>query len=152
MKLAEALILRADSQKRLAQLRDRLGRNALVQEGESPAEPPAGLLAEYEQVAAQWLDLVQRINRTNSTTPLDGVQTIADAIARRDNLKERWSAYSSLASQASVSQQRYGRSEIKMLPAVNVVDIQRVADGLAREHRDLDSRIQAANWATELVD
>ncbi len=54
MKLAEALILRADSQKRLAQLRDRLGRNALVQEGESPAEPPAGLLAEYEQVAAQW--------------------------------------------------------------------------------------------------
>ena len=36
MKLAEALIQRADCQKRIAQLRQRLTRSAKVQEGEQP--------------------------------------------------------------------------------------------------------------------
>ena len=47
MKLAEALSERADIQKRIQQLRSRLRRNALVQEGEKPAEDPHALLEEY---------------------------------------------------------------------------------------------------------
>ena len=43
MKLAEALILRADCQKRIAQLKSRLLTNAKVQEGDAPAEPPQEL-------------------------------------------------------------------------------------------------------------
>lgn len=50
MKLAEALILRADYQKRLAQLRERIKANARVQEGESPAEEPQALIAETVRV------------------------------------------------------------------------------------------------------
>ncbi|MEM8557071.1 MAG: hypothetical protein AAGG50_04525, partial [Bacteroidota bacterium] len=38
MKLAEALILRADLQKRLAQLRQRVMQNVKTQEGDAPAE------------------------------------------------------------------------------------------------------------------
>jgi hypothetical protein len=45
MKLAEALILRADSQKRVEQLRQRLTRAARVQEGENPPENPQELMA-----------------------------------------------------------------------------------------------------------
>ena len=45
MKLAEALIQRADHRKRLDQLRERLVRVARVQEGDAPAEDPAALLA-----------------------------------------------------------------------------------------------------------
>ena len=50
MKLAEALALRADLQKRAAQLQTRLNNNAKVQEGERPAEDPQGLLAELDTV------------------------------------------------------------------------------------------------------
>jgi len=46
MKLAEALILRADCQKRLAQLQQRLARSAVIQEGEAPPENPQVLIAE----------------------------------------------------------------------------------------------------------
>lgn len=44
MKLAEVLILRADCQKRIDQLRQRLLRSAKVQEGEQPPENPQQLL------------------------------------------------------------------------------------------------------------
>ena len=40
MKLAEALIERADLQRRLEQLKQRLNQNAQYQEGEEPAEEP----------------------------------------------------------------------------------------------------------------
>ena len=46
MKLAEALIWRADAKKRLEQLKTRLVRVAKVQEGDAPAEDPKALLAE----------------------------------------------------------------------------------------------------------
>ena len=46
MKLAEALQERADLNRRIAQLRSRLESNALVQEGEKPAEDPNELWQE----------------------------------------------------------------------------------------------------------
>ena len=49
MKLAEALIERADLQRHLAQLQARLLQNAQYQEGESPAEDPVALLDEYRR-------------------------------------------------------------------------------------------------------
>jgi hypothetical protein len=48
MKLAEALILRADCQKRFAQLKSRLLTNAKIQEGDKPAEKPRELIRELE--------------------------------------------------------------------------------------------------------
>ena len=48
MKLAEALQERADLDRRVQQLQQRLENNAMVQEGESPAEDPAELLAELD--------------------------------------------------------------------------------------------------------
>ena len=63
MKLAEALQLRADLQKRMAQLAGRLYDNATVQEGEQPAEDPKELLAEYEDCIVQLEDLMARINQ-----------------------------------------------------------------------------------------
>ena len=43
MKLAEALVLRSDTKKRLEQLRARFNSSALVQEGEAPPEDPQQL-------------------------------------------------------------------------------------------------------------
>ena len=46
MKVAEALALRADLQKRLEQLKQRLVKNARIQEGDKPEEDPVELQAE----------------------------------------------------------------------------------------------------------
>ena len=152
MKLAEALILRADSSRRVEQLRQRLLRSAKVQEGNQPAEDPQELIAELERVSGQLEQFVQRINRTNSNTMLDEAMSLSDALAVRDNLKLKQGIYQNLAQAAVVTQDRYSKSEVKFTSTVDVAAIQRRADDLARRHRDLDAKIQEANWRTELLD
>ena len=152
MKLAEALMLRADYQKRAEQLKQRLNQNAKVQEGDTPAENPADLLAELERIAGDLVSLIQRINRTNSATLLEGAQTLADALAERDVLQLRLGAYRELAQAASITQTRATRSEVKFHSTVNVGEVEQEADRLAKAYRELDARIQAANWLTEVLE
>ena len=152
MKLAEALIQRADHRKRLDQLRERLLRVARVQEGDEPAEDPAALLAEVERTAAGLTSLIQRINRTNATTALDDGRTIADAIAERDTLQLRHSIVTALVQAAIIKQDRFTKSEVRFQSTVNVAGLQQQADDLAQAYRELDTKIQAANWLVELVD
>ena len=152
MKLAEALILRADSQKRIAQLKSRLNTNAKVQEGDAPAETPQDLIAELNRVSIELLDLIKRINRTNSTTVFAGATTISDALAERDVLAVQRAVYLDLANTAAISHDRYSRSEVKYVATINVAEMQKRADELAKKYRDLDTRIQELNWQTELVD
>lgn len=151
MRLAEALILRADCQKRLEQLKTRLVRSAKVQEGEQPPEQPGELLDEVERTAAELESLIRRINRTNATTPL-GDGTLTDALAARDVLGARRAIYADLAAAATVTQDRYSKSEVKFKSTVSVADMQKRADALARAFRELDARIQEANWRTELIE
>lgn len=152
MKLAEALILRADAQKRVEQLRQRINSNAQVQEGETPAEDPQALLTEFEGVTNQLARLIRQINLTNVATKLDSDLTLADALAERDILKLRHSVYIGLAQAAAGQQMRYSRSEIRLRSTVNVAEIQAQADQVARTHRELDTQIQAANWLTDLIE
>jgi len=151
MKIAEALALRSDLQNRLEQLKQRLVKNARTQEGDVPAENPIELESELEEVAQQLTSMIQRINRTNAATRF-GSQTLADALAERDVLKIRYNAYRELANAASTAQGRTTRSEIKFISTVSVAATQRKADDLAREYRELDTRIQEADWLTVLQD
>lgn len=152
MKLAEGLSLRSDRQRRLEQLRQRLTRNALVQEGESPSEEPLELLVELDRLVGELLSLIQRINRTNAATTLEDGTSLSDALALRDVLGLQQKAYAALAEAASVSKARVSRSEVKYRGTVNVPETQRRADDLARDQRLLDARIQELNWRTELLD
>jgi hypothetical protein len=152
MKLAEALILRADCQKRFQQLQARVLRSAKVQEGDEPAENPTELLAELEGVSGELAALIKRINKTNATTAFREDQTLADALAERDVLALRRNVYSGLAQAAAVTQDRYSRSEVKFKSTVNVTEVQKRADDLAKSYRELDSRIQELNWGVELIE
>jgi len=152
MKLAEALILRADYQKREERLQQRLVRNAKAQEGDSPAENPPELIEELERTTAELTRLIQRINKTNSVTTLEGETTISDALAVRDILGSKQAVYRDLAQAASITQDRYTKSEVKFRSTVNVAEIQRRADSLAQEHRVLDAKIQEGNWRTDLLE
>ncbi len=151
MKLAEALILRADSQKRIGQLKSRLNSNAKVQEGDTPAETPQDLIAELGRVSNELLDLIKRINRTNSATAFAGATTISDALAERDVLAVQRAVYLDLANSAAITHDRYSKSEVKYVSTINVAEMQKRADELAKKYRDLDTRIQQLNWQTELV-
>lgn len=150
MKLAEALILRADSQRRLEQLRLRLLRGAKVQEGDEPAEDPHVLLDEFELTASLLTRLIQQINRTNSTVQLEEGMTLSDALALRDVLQLRQNTYRDLAKAAAITQDRMTKSEIRFRSTVSVQEVQKQADTLAKEHRELDAKIQALNWQAEL--
>jgi Family of unknown function (DUF6847) len=153
MKLAEALANRADLQKRIEQMRGRLQKSALVQEGESPPEDPQELLEETERLISELEGYVRRINKTNlSATLADGETTLTDALARRDALTLRYGVLKILVSTASDRLPHYGRAEIRILPAVEVGPLRRTMDELARQRRELDTSIQEANWAIDLTE
>lgn len=150
MKLAEALILRADYQTRMSQLQNRLLRNAKVQEEQTPAEDPAALLAEVEEVSAALTVLIQRINATNAASQMEPGVTLSDMLAVRDVLKSKHAVYSTLADTATVTQDRYSKSEVKFFSTVNVAAIQAQADAIAKTLREVDTKIQEANWRIAL--
>jgi hypothetical protein len=152
MKLAEALLLRADCQKRMEQLKSRLLGSAKIQEGEAPPEDPQKLLTEVETVADQLVDLIKRINRTNSMTHFAEGLSLADALAERDVLVLRRGTYNDLATFASMRQDRITRSEVKYLSTVDVASTRKQADELAKSYREFDARIQELNLKTELID
>lgn len=150
MKLAEALALRADIQKRIAQLGSRLRLNALTQEGEQPAENPQELLVELERLIGELTSLMNRINQANLRTEVETGVTLTEALARRDTLKQYHDILNAVADAASSQGNRYSKTEIRMLPTVDVRALRRQIDDLAQQRRQLDVAIQAANWATEL--
>ena len=149
MKLAEALILRADLQKRLEQLRERLNANALVQEGETPAEDPLALLEELARCSEQLETLVARINLTNASTIKEG-KTLTELLAKRETLTQRVSILRSFLDSASRMVVRGSRSEVKVHSTVPVAQLRRDLDTLSEQLRILDTGIQSSNWLTEL--
>lgn len=152
MKLAEALVLRSDTKKRLEQLRGRLNASALVQEGEAPPEDPQVLLAELEMLTADFERLVIGINRTNSSASIEGVGSLTVALARRDALDVKFSVLSGFLEAASSRVNRYSRTEIKLVSTVDVATLRKQLDEVARSRRDLDSQIQGMNWTTDLLE
>ncbi len=150
MKLAEALQARADLNHRIEQLRERLGNNAIVQEGEAPAEEPRDLLRELDSCIATLEELIARINLTNCQTKSEG-DSLTELLARRDALTVKLSTYRDLVYSASQTGRRATRTEIRILSTVNVRVLQKQTDKMAMDLRLLDNRIQAANWTTELL-
>ena len=149
MKLAEALMQRSDLQTRLEQLRERMKANALVQEGEKPAEDPAVLLEELSSGTAQLEALIARINLTNAAVQKDG-KTLTELLARREALTLRISIARSLLETASRPIMRGSRMEVKIHSTVDVAAIRKETDDLARELRLLDTAIQSTNWTEDL--
>jgi len=151
MKLAEALILRADTQKRITEIRQRAVRNAKVQEGSRPSEDPQALLTQLREMYAQLTSLIQRINRTNTVTPFDETLSMADALAVRDTMGGRQAMLRELAQASTPSQDRFTRTEIRFESVMDAGALQKEADQLARQRRELDTRVQELNWLTDLV-
>ena len=150
MKLAEALNQRADLQKRLAQLKERLSNNVKVQEGDSPAEKPEDLFVELNASLKELESLIVRINKTNQET-LWGGRTLTEIIAAKDVLSLHLSTLRAVLEAANVRSDRYSRNEIKFVRTIDVTELQKKVDSLSKELRELDSSLQQANWRTDLL-
>ena len=148
--LAEALQMRADIKTRISQLHSRLNDNAKVQEGEAPAEDPLRLIELLNAECSAYEELIRRINLTNAATVLDG-QTLTALLARRDTLSLELSIMRDFLQQASQRIDRYSKTEIKILPTVDVTAMQKTVDAKSKELRQLDAAIQKLNWNTMLI-
>jgi hypothetical protein len=155
MKLAEALLLRADRNRTLEQLKHRIAVSARYQEGENPPEDARDLVGAASAVLDELEVLIRNINRTNSGTVMTDGRTVTDALAERDVLRLRYSMLKVSADAASGTSQQAGfmrttRSELKYLRALDVRDLRQQASDVARRARELDARVQQVNWTTEL--
>ena len=150
MKLAEALMLRSDIQKKLASLRERVGANAVVQDGDTPHEDPAKLLDESVAVLTELESLVIRINEANEAHKLPDGRTLSQAIARRGTLTARHSLLQHALASSKKEPDRYSVSEIKWVATLKVSRLQKQSEDLGKQIRELNAAIQETNWKVEL--
>ncbi len=76
MKLAEALLIRSDMQKKLAQLKGRIRSNVKVQDGDTPSEDPNALMIDASQIISELSNLIEHIHRTNAIAKTDKGQSM----------------------------------------------------------------------------
>ena len=150
MKLAEALIIRADLQKRIGQLKGRLKDSAKVQEGDTPAEDVNALYKELDSDLTQLEDLIYRINVTNIQTIHEG-ESLTRMMARKDVLTSRLGVMRDVLAHVSGSETRYGRNEIKYVRTIDVAELRRSTDQYSKQLRELDTTIQSINWTVDLI-
>lgn len=151
MKLAEALKERADLNRSITNLRCRLERMMLVQEGEKPAEDPKELTDALEVSLDRLEYLMAAINHSNDQIEAGGM-TLTQLIAKKDVLMIRLAAYKDMIREAGSSVDRARGTEIKVIPTVRVAELQRKADRMAKEIRELDNLLQETNWTRELME
>ncbi len=151
MKLAEALQERADLNRKIEELQNRVNNNILVQEDDAPAEDPKALLEELDAAIERQTHLIAAINRTNSRTRVDGV-TLTELIAKKDMLSVRLHAYRQFGAVAAQSADRARGTEIRVKPVLNAAELQQKADQIAKELRLTDNLLQETNWKSKLIE
>ncbi|WP_313296183.1 DIP1984 family protein [Diaphorobacter sp.] len=150
MKLAEALLLRADLKKKLASLRERITRSVLVQEGETSKESVEDLFAQSHSALQEQAELIRRINAANQTSRLPDGRLLADVLVERDTLVARHALLSAAIAATHKDVDRYSQREIKWVAQIDVAALQKQMDDLAVKIRDINIVIQAANWHIDM--
>jgi hypothetical protein len=150
MKLAEALLLRAEMKRKIASLRERVASNAVVQDGERPHEDPADLMKQAVGVLDEMESLVLRINAVNLSTKLADGRLLAQLIAHRDKIAQQHSLLQVAIGGTKKEPDRYSMKEIKWVATVEVAKLQKQSDDLSKQLRELNAQIQEANWRVEI--
>ena len=146
MKLAEGLLLRADLIKKIEHLQNRIRPVLIVSENKQPQEDPVKLLAQLRKAIQDLQYIIVRINKTNNETSIDGEGLLMEALAKRDSLKILSEKLRTIRQSAQLSNRDY--SNLKT--TVDIKNLQIEMDQTGRAFREIDSKIQAANWLTEL--
>lgn len=148
MKIGEALTLRSVQARKLSDLRQRITRNVLIQEGENPSEDPNTLLTEYERLSDDYASLVDRISKTNVKHRDD----LLVPFQKREHLRRVKNSLEEAVNSASAPLNRYMRSELRYIASIDVPTVQAKIDEHSETIRQLDASIQEANWRIDLED
>ena len=151
MKLAEALSIRKDLQKRIKYLEERIKSNVKVQEDDEPLEDPNELMKELHSCLIQLEELIGRINFTNINTKNAEGQTLTQMMAKKDTLTLRVSILRNIYSSATDMVSRYSASEIRQECVIDVKQLSKQIDDYSSRLRKLDMEIQGLNFLTELM-
>jgi hypothetical protein len=168
MKLAEALLEKKALGARITDLNRRFSEAALVEEptiglglpglvaDDDEREDAAALLISLHSAFHRWEALTVSINTSNNSTMV-GERTMMQALAHRDALKSQIQHFANIKEQIrgrNQSRRMYGENAPKMLvaPGVSLAYFTKLVDDLSQELRLLDTSIQAANWAFDLVE
>ena len=108
------------------------------------------LLSEYDRLADELTNLIVRINTTNLATEVEPGLSMTAALALRDGFRMRHRVRTDLADAASQTQDRFTRTELRYVPAVDVRALRQEADDFAQKAREVDILIQEVNWTTEI--
>ncbi|TYB74714.1 MULTISPECIES: DIP1984 family protein [Bizionia] len=146
MKLAEALLLRADLMKKIEQLQNRIRPVLIVSDDKLPQEDPIKLLAQLRKARNDLEALIIRINKTNNDTVVEGEGNLMEALAKRDSLKMLSEKLRNIRNAAQINNS--GDSNLKT--TIDIKKLQVEMDQTGRAFREIDSKIQEINWLTEL--
>ena len=152
MKLAEALLIRSDMQKKLAQTKGRIRNNVKVQDGDTPSEDPNALMIEASQIISELSNLIERIHRTNAIAQTDKGQSMLTLLVERDTLEMRHKLLIEAIEAADTEADRYSHREIKWNIIVSVAGLQKQADDIAMKLRKINIVIQSNNWQIDLLE
>jgi len=131
MKLAEALLLRSDQQKKLASLKQRINANVLVQDGDEPSEDPNELLKQVFSLTQESQKLVYAIHQTNALAKLTDGRSLLALLTQRDELVERHKILTSAISNTQREPDRYSTREIKWHKVIPVSSLQKQSDDIS---------------------
>ena len=152
MKLAEALLIRSDMQKKLAQIKGRIRNNVKVQDGDTPSEDPSALMIDASQIITELSVLIECIHRTNAIAKTDTGQSMLTLLVERDTLEMRHKLLVDAIEATQTEADRYSHREIKWNIMVSVAGLQKQADDIAMKLRKINIVIQANNWQIDLIE
>ena len=150
MKLAEALSLKKDLEKRISDLKERLDNAVRVQEGDEPAENPTELLAEQNRCLEQLETLIYNINVTNMKVVNEDGKSMTKMLAERDVLTKRIGILRSTFNRAASYGDRYSRNEIRSVSTIEAKPLRQELDKFSKQYRELDMTIQRLNFTYDL--
>ena len=148
MKLAEALLLRADLIKKIEHLQFRIVPLLIVSDDRLPQEDPDEVMAQLRKTILDLESIIIRINKTNNETIVEGEGLLMQALAKRDSLKMLSEKLRNIRQAAQIN----NSSDKNLKTTIDIKKLQAEMDQTGRSFREIDSKIQEINWLTELKD
>jgi hypothetical protein len=131
-------------------LRNRVSQNARAQEGSAAHEDAQALLDAAVRANVELHRIVLAVHEANLRGCIADGRSITAAIADRDRLSAEYAMLTAAAGAATSTAERYSSRELRWVSTLDVAAVQKRADAVSREMRELNIEIQRANWAVEV--
>lgn len=159
MKIAEALMARSALKQQVSTLSRAAMSNATSPSDEPAVEDPNELINQALEMEAELEAISNKINVTNHLVSInapDGEMLLAQAIARRDRYGRQSQLVAKLVESARGEGRGLGyqlrRRDVPSTVNVDIGELRRRADELAKKFSDFNVAIQQANWDNDIVE